>query len=138
MTTLEVGLFSYLSTYGGLVALIGDRVYPMHIPQEATLPCLTYQRISTPRHLTHQSSGATGDLASPRFQFDAWATTDDSAKAIVDQVRAALNGKTGEIGTAPSNITVRAVLVENEVPEYFPEVRLYRCRSDYFIWHEEE
>ena len=137
MTVLEEGLFSYLSTYGGLVPLIGARVYPMRIPQGATLPCLTYQRISTPRILTHDSSGATGDLASPRFQFDAWADTQKAAKAITDQVRAAMNGKTGEIGTAPNNITIRAGLVEDEVPEYFPDARLYRSRSDYFIWHEE-
>jgi len=137
MTVLEEGLHSYLSTYGGLTSLISARTYPMLIPQGAVLPCLTYQRISTPRILTHQSSGATGDLAHPRFQFDAWATTQKAAKAIIDQVRAALNGKTGEIGTAPNNITIRAGLVEDEVPTYDPETKLYRCRSDFFIWHEE-
>ena len=137
MTVLEEGLASYLSTYVGLTPLIGARTYPMRIPQGATLPCLTYQRISTPRILTHQSSGATGDLAHPRFQFDAWATTQKAAKAIIDQVRAALNGKTGEIGTAPNNITIRAALVEGETPEYDPETKLYRCQSDFTIWHEE-
>lgn len=137
VTLLEEGLGSYLSTYAGLVALIGDRVFPMRIPQGGTLPCLTYQRISTPRILTHQSSGATGDLAHPRFQFDAWASTQKAAKLITDQVRAALNGRTGEIGTAPNNITIRAALVENEVPEYIPDVDLNRSRSDYIIWHEE-
>ena len=138
MTTLEEGLGSYLSTYAGLVALISDRVYSMKIPQDEPLPLLTYQRISTPRELTHQSSGATGDLASPRFQFDAWAVSQKAAKLIVDQVRAALHGKTGAIGTAPNNITIRAGLVDSEVPEYIPDARLYRCRSDYIIWHQEE
>lgn len=137
MAVLEEGLFSYLSTYAGLVALIGARVYPMRIPQGATLPCLTYQRISTPRILTHDSSGATGDLAHPRFQFDAWSPTQKAAKAITDQLRAALNGKQGSIGTAPSNVTIRSALVESEVPDFDPETKLYRSRSDYFIWHEE-
>lgn len=137
MTILEEGLFSYLSNFAGLVALIGARVYPMKLPQGATLPALTYQRISTPRELTHQSAGATGDLAHPRFQFDAWAATQKAAKLIIDQVRAALHGKTGSIGTAPNNITIRAGLVEDETPEYIPEARLYRCRSDFMIWHQE-
>ncbi len=137
MAVLEEGIASYLEEYAGLVALIGDRVYPMMIPQGATLPCLTYQRISTPRIVTHDTSGATGDLARPRFQFDAWATTQKAAKAITDQVRAALNGKTGSIGTAPNNITIRAALAENEVPEYIPDAKLYRSRSDYRIGHEE-
>jgi len=140
MTTLEEGLVSYLTGVdcADLVALIDTRVYPMNIPQGAVLPYLAYQRISTPRILTHDSSGATGDLAYPRFQFDAWATTYASAKAIIDQVRAALNGKTGVIGTAPNAITIRAALVEDEVPEFDPETKLYRCRSDFFIWHQEE
>jgi hypothetical protein len=81
--------------------------------------------------------GATGDLAHPRFQFDAWSTTGKGAKAITDQVRAALNGKVGEIGTAPNAYTIRAALVEDEAPEYIPEVKLYRSRSDYIIWHQE-
>jgi len=140
MTMLEEGLLSYLTgaSCPNLTALIGTRTYPMRIPQGATLPCLTYQRISTPRILTHQSSGATGDLAHPRFQFDAWASTQKAAKAITDQVRAYLNGKTGEIGTAPNNITIRTALVDGETPEFDPETKIYRSRSDYFIWHEEE
>ncbi len=135
--TLEEGLMSYLSTYSGLTALISNRVYLMFKPQSVTLPCLSYQRISTERILTHDTSGSTGTLAHPRFQFDAWATTYASAKAINDQVRAALNGKTGSIGTSPKNVTIGAALVESEVPEFDPGTNLYRSRSEYFIWHEE-
>ncbi len=137
MTVLEYGIGSYLSTFAGLVPLIGDRVYPLRIPQGATLPCLTYQRISTPRILTHDSSGSTGDLSNPRFQFDAWGNTALQVKAITDQVRAALHGKVGSIGTAPNNYTIRAALAEDESTEYIPEARLHRSRSDYFIWHQE-
>lgn len=135
MTVLEEGLVSYLSAYAGLTALISTRTYLMLIPQGVTIPCLTLQRISTSRILTHQTSGATGDLARPRFQFDAWATTYAVAKAIIDQVRAALNGKTGEIGSGDNAYTIQAALVEDEVPEYDPETKYYRCRSDYFVWH---
>jgi len=137
MAVLEEGLHSYLSTYAGITALIGARVYSMRIPQGATMPCLTYQRISTPRINTHDNSGIAGDLTSPRFQFDAWGNTYASVKAINDQVRAALNGKTGSIGTAPSNITIRSALADNENPEYDPDSELYRSRSDYIIWIEE-
>jgi len=134
---LEEGIASYLQGYAGLDLLIVDRVYPMKIPQGAKLPCLTYQRISTPRISTHDTSGATGDLTSPRFQFDAWGATQKVVKQITDQVRAALNGKTGAIGTAPRQVTIRAGLAESEVPEYIPDAKLYRGRSDYFIWYEE-
>jgi len=137
MTVLEEGLKSYLAGYAGLSALISSRVYHAPLPQGVTLPCLTYQRISTPRELTHDMSGATGTLAHPRFQFDAWATTQAAAKAITDQVRAALNGKTGSIGTAPNSITIRAALVADERPDFDTGTELIRSQSDYFIWHEE-
>lgn len=134
---LEEALVSYLSGFAGLTALISTRVYGMRIPQDATLPCLTVQRISTPRELTHDSSGASGDLAHPRFQFDAWGETQAAVKPITDQVRAALNGKQGSIGTAPNNLTIQAGLVDDEAPEYDPETNLYHSRSEYIIWHSE-
>jgi hypothetical protein len=136
MATIEQGLLSYLTGYSGLVSLISTRVYWMTKPAGVTYPCLTYQRISTPRIHTHDTSGATG-TAYPRFQFDAWATTYASAKAITEQLRAALNGKTGSIGSGANTITLMSSLVDAEVPDYDAETNLYRSRSDYIIWHAE-
>jgi len=111
MSVLEESLYGYLSTYAGLTALVSDRVYAFRIPQGATLPCVTFQRIDTPRILAHDTSGIGSNLAYPRFQFDAWATTYASAKAINDQIRAALNGKTGLIGTQVETATVVGTIV---------------------------
>jgi hypothetical protein len=132
--TIEEGLGSYLSTYGGLVALIGARVYLNRIPQKATLPLLTYQRISTPRLLSHDTSGLTG-TAHPRFQFDAWAGTYATAKAINDQVRAALNGHTGTVTIGADSVVIQAALVNDE--RYNPDLDagLERISSDYIVWH---
>lgn len=131
MANLEEGLFAYLSTYAGLASLISTRVYPLVIPQGATLPCLTYQRISTTRAGSHDSSGIGNELTSSRFQFDVWANTALSAKAISDQVRAALHGKKGTM----SSVTIQAGLSEDEQALFEPDTKLYRSRSDYFIWN---
>jgi len=136
MATIEQGLLSYLTGYTGLTGIISTRVYWMTKPAGVTYPCMTYQRISTPRIPTHDTSGSTG-VAYPRFQFDAWATTYASAKAITDQLRAALNGKTGSIGSGTNAITLLSSLVDAEVPDYDAETNLYRSRSDYIIWHAE-
>ena len=133
-TTIDEGLIAYLRSKTGITNLVSTRVYGMMIPQAATLPCITTQRISTPRISTMDSSGATGDLTSPRFQVDSWATTQKSAKAIADAVRAALNGHTGTTGTG---VTIRAALAEEESPSYDPETKLYRCRSEFIIWQQE-
>jgi hypothetical protein len=132
MTLLDEGLYTYLSTYAGLVSLVSTRVYPFVIPEGATLPCVTFQRIDTPRELTHDTSGIGSSLAHPRFQFDAWATTLSSAKAIGEQIRAALSGKTGSIATG---VTINASLVDNERPSYEAETKLFRNSLDFIIWH---
>ncbi len=137
MATIETGIVSYLQSYSGLTSLISNRVYLMYIPQSATLPCLVYSRVSTPRELTHDTSGSAGALAHSRFQFDAWDESYSSVKSITDQVRAALNGKSGSIGSGGNAVTIRASLVDEESPEYNPETNLYRSRSEYIIWHEE-
>lgn len=134
MATVDEGLVEYLKGYAGLTALISTRVYLAPFPQGATLPLLTIQRIDTPRELTHDTAGATGTLAHPRFQFDAWALTYASAKGITDQVRAALNGHVGSTGTG---VTIRGALVQNERPDYDAETALWRVMSDYTVWHEE-
>jgi len=136
MATLEEGLISYLLSCPGLTALVGTRIYGLRKPQNTALPCLTVQRISTAREQTHDTSGAS-DLASPRFQFDAWAELYETAKPIVDELRAVLNGKRGTIGVGANQVTIQNALVDNEVPEIEPEMNLFRARSDYIIWHVE-
>lgn len=135
--TLEEALISYLKAYAGLVALISTRVHVMDKPRAVVYPCLTFQRIDTPRIHTHDTSGASGDLASPRIQFDAWADTYAAAKAITDQLRAALNGKKGAIGTAPNQVTISAALVETERTFTDEVINKYRSQSEYTIWQEE-
>ena len=141
MATIEQGLLSYLTGYTGLTTLISTRVYWMTKPAGVTYPCVTFQRISTPRIHTHDTSGSTG-TAFPRFQFDAWdegpfVSAAGKVKSITDQLRAALNGKTGSIGSGSNTITLMSSLVDDEVPDYDPETKLYRSRSDYIIWHAE-
>ena len=137
MATLEQGLISYLTGYASLSSLNSARVYCITMPQSVIYPCVTFQRISTPRIHTHDTSGASGDLATPRIQFDVWAATFASAKAITDVLRAALNGKKGSIGTAPYAVTIQASLVDTEDATFDINNEMFRSRSDYMIAHAE-
>jgi len=134
MATLEEGIVAFLIADASVGAVVDNRIYGMVMPQGATLPCLTYQRISTPRIVTHDSSGATGDLIHPRFQFDAWGVTQKSVKAISDVIRKVLHGKTGALA---GGVSIRAAIADNEEPEFDPDSELWRSRSDYIIWYEE-
>lgn len=85
---METILFTRLSTYAGLAALVGSRIYPIIMPQGVTYPAVTYQRIATePRE-----SCMVEDVgwARARMQVTAWAETFSAARAIIEQVRGAL------------------------------------------------
>lgn len=84
---IEETLFTRLSTFAGLTALVGTRIYPLIMPQGVVHPAVTYQRISS----TRESCMVDDDgIVRSRFQVSVWANTFASARAIIDQVRQAL------------------------------------------------
>lgn len=90
MMAIEDTLFTRLSTFAGLTALVGARIYPLIIPegQGKKGPCVTYQRISTePRE---SCMVADDGYARARIQVTAWGDTYTAVKAVAEQVRQAL------------------------------------------------
>ena len=45
MAELEQALFTRLDGFAGLTSLVVSRIYPLILPQNPTLPAVTYQRI---------------------------------------------------------------------------------------------
>ena len=86
--SIESTLYTRLSTFAGLTALVSTRIYPLIAPQGVTYPAVTYQRISTmPREV---AMGSDPGIARARIQVTAWGDTYTSVKAIADQIRLAL------------------------------------------------
>ena len=134
--TLEEGLVAGLAANAGISTLVSTRVYNLRIPQGATFPLITIARVSTPRIITHDSSGS-GGTAYPRMQIDAWASTHKVAKQITDAIRAYLNGLKATITSGADSVVIQAAIVDQETPEYDTEINLYRGRSEYIVWHVE-
>lgn len=86
---IESTLAALLLANTELAQLVGDRVYPLAIPQEKPLPAVAYQKISGPR--IHTMSGPT-DLSNPRVQFTAWALSYGDAKRVIERLRLAIYG----------------------------------------------
>lgn len=120
----------YLTAHAGLSALIGDRLYPMRLPEGVTFPAMTYQRISTPRMRSH--SGPSG-LASPRFQYDCWDVTYAGAGAVARELRLALDGYRGGMG----QIETFANFLEDERDDFDPATDQFRVIVDAIVWHRE-
>lgn len=111
---IEYALRARALAVAGVSSLIGTRAYPAKLPQNPTLPAITFARVSGPRDYTH--SGESG-LAEGRVQFDCWATTYKGAKALAAALIAALSGY---LGTSAS-VEVASVFVIGETDEYTPQ-----------------
>lgn len=83
----ETELYALLSGAPGLTALVGARIYPDAIPEDAVLPAVVYARASTEPVLS-VSGHKFAETA--RLTISAWAKTRTSAAAVGDQVEAAL------------------------------------------------
>jgi len=130
-TYIEDALLTYLLANASINALVGDRIYAMHVQQEATMPCITYQRISTERVLTHDQT-STG-LAIPRFQFDVYSFRYSEALEIAEALRDALQGYAGAMGT----LTTMGVLPMLEQHTEDRDLEVFRLIIDYTIRYEE-
>lgn len=120
--SIESSLFTALSTNVGLSALIGARLYPDVIPQGATLPCVVYQRISTPRFQVLGSTQAVA-VSRPRIQFSCWAGTAAGALAVCAALRTALLA------------TSYAVTLDSEYTLRDPDSAYFRRNLDVFVAH---
>lgn len=130
MASIEEALIYKLANDAAVTALVAARVYPIRMPQGVTLPCLTYQRISTPRLHTHDKAGGT---AYPRFQITAWDDNPKDVATLANTVRTCLDGFKGTVST----VVIQAILSDDDNDGYDAESQIYWRNLDFFIWHEE-
>lgn len=85
--TIETTLYTLLSTASGVTSLVSTRIYPLVAPQDAALPYVTYQVVSTEAH--NQLSGAAPSERKV-VQINCISNTYANAKAIAEAVKTAL------------------------------------------------
>ena len=59
---IEQALFNRLSTFVGLTAIVGARIYPVRLPLHSSYPAVSYFRVSRP---TRRTFGGQAAIASP-------------------------------------------------------------------------
>jgi len=138
---VEQALVARLEAVSGVADTVYDssfsgyRIYPYKLPQNPTLPAITYTLIYGESLQSH--SGSSG-LRFPRYQVDAWTTLADgydSAKALQEQIRLALQGWTG----TAAGVRVTAILKDSDNPDYYDQdLKIWRVSTDYSVHHEEE
>jgi hypothetical protein len=99
--TLEEAIYTRMSAYAGLAALVDDRIYPGAVPEDIERPAISFQKVSNQPLLTH--SGPSG-WARSSVQFTIAADDYSGKKAVAEQVRKCWDGYAGTValGTTDS------------------------------------
>jgi len=121
---LETDLRTYLLSFDSLKNKIGNRLYPVWIPQNAEMPSVAYVEVSRPSH--HDI-----DVAFPRIQFSVFSNRYIEAKEISKEIRKILQRFKGKMG----NTTVIQIAYENEYEVYERDTNRYHVATDYKIIH---
>jgi hypothetical protein len=85
----ETDLYSALANAAGVVALVGQAIYPDIAPQEIDLPCIAFQRIAT--EFTNTIHGSIG-CQSATLEIWCMAGSRADAEAVADASQAAMGG----------------------------------------------
>ena len=128
--SIKPALWTLITTNPGVSALIGTRLYPDSIPQDAPLPAVAYQTVSTNQGYTQDGPD---DIAEPRIQFTIDAPSRAQAEDVAAAFRAVLSGYRGTIGGK----TIGAIFLENEYDGYNLSSETVVVRQDYRISYRE-
>jgi hypothetical protein len=132
--SLESVLYSRMTGWAPLTALVDDRIYRIRAPQPVIVPFVTHERISADRFAAMEASPDTPRPEEPlntRIQIDCWAASDDDVREIAHAVIGAF-----ESWLDPgSNPEIFGAEIENDQDKYDADADLYRAIIDVMISH---
>jgi len=108
-----------------------SRIYPLILPQKATFPAVTYQKIAG--SWEHSMGGDSG-FASPDYQFTCYAKTYPEAKETATALRLIMQNLSAVI----NGIYIQAVLIENETDDYENDTELYSVLLEFRVFYQDE
>lgn len=133
---IQDAFYSRSVGHAGISGLISDRLYPMRLPEEATLPAVRFQQIGDALPLLcHDDAHSgnfddTGALAQTRWQIDCYAETLTEAQLIGDEFVRCWHGYRDTI----TNVRIDAGIKINRTDDYDPDLNLDYHRVELFIW----
>lgn len=131
---VEPAFRTILATAPAVTALVGDRIFHQHKPQDATSPCIVLTRVSTGyiRQIDGTVSATRG-----RMQVDCFGPSIPIAKSLAATVRGTLDKYAGTVaGTSFHFIEADD---ERDLPSAPPEGRatpLFAVSTDYRFLHD--
>ena len=135
---IDEAVYTYLSGYAGLTALVGKRIYPDIAPQQAIYPCLTYQMLSEEEVNTFTQPNST--MIGVVFSFSVWGSTRASSKAASEQLRLAFknySGVTGGVGGVTVSGVEKLGSISDIDIDSDGKIIAYKTIMDFKIWYQE-
>jgi hypothetical protein len=120
---IEALIYTVLANNADVKSRVNTRIYPVVMPQDVTLPAVSYQRISA--NPINYLGGYTG-LKNADIVINAWGKSYDELKTLASKIHTAMNAAT----------TFKCVLT-NELDGFDPEIQLYVISQDYSCWGQE-
>ena len=135
MAAIEDAIYTQLSGFAGLSALVGTRIHPGELPEdtnvgESFLDSVVYFPISGERI---SAMGVDTGLVRERFQFDGWSRTYDGANAVREQLRLALQRWRGTVAT----VVIQDTFILSRHYRFDPVAELHGAGHDAMINYEE-
>ena len=135
MSDIGKAIRTRLAADAAVAADVGTRIFPRAMPQDATLPAIVYQLISS--NSDDALDGAAG-IATALVQVDVYADTHLAANNTAEDVRASLHGFTGTMGDETVSALQLANKIEGyQVPNDGGDDGVYRVTLDWSITHTE-
>lgn len=123
--SFEPDLVAFLNGNSTITDVIGTRLYPDMIPQDVTMPAVSYQIIS--RQGEHSTPQGFSNLAKYRVQFTVVAESALSRAVVVDAWGTAVDGMRAGL--------IQAGFFDNQVNSYVMDTERYVSRIDYMFWY---
>lgn len=128
---IEKALFQKLSTTAAITALVGNRIYPVFLPEKTPVPAIVFLRVSTEgAAISHTKSS--GKLTS-FFEVGCYGKDIQVAKNLAKLVRSTLSGFSGTV----AGLVIHRSEVQNEFDDYDFDTGLFTVPVEVALTHDE-
>lgn len=123
---MEQAIVNILENDIDVSAIIGDRIFPVVIPQEKSLPAITYERVDTDPNDT-KSGVSTLDV--PLIDIDLWGKDFAVLKDLAKKIRTALDRFSG----TKQGIIIQSIQYQNQIVGFSSEKELHHLTQTYKV-----
>lgn len=128
MSYIDESLRDLLLNNAGVVALVGQSIHMMRLPQGTKAPCISYSRINT-NPINALNTAARAEIST--YQVDAWGKTQLQARDLAHKIKLALDAY---IGTS-LGVSIGGIMLANEIDLYEEDTEFFRVSLEFTVMY---